>query len=285
MEINYTVKGQNKSLILLHGWGGSHLSMDGLQECLAQKGFLVFNLDLPGFGKTSLTSPEMDMDDYAQAIEDFIEEKNIFEPIIVGHSFGGKLAIKLALRSQVASQAASQQPSQVASQQPSQSAAPKPTPNQIAKIVLINSSGIKPKNDSKRSLFSNISTFGKKVFSSPLLKPLQGGIFKPLYNPIRKFYYYYIVRERDYFNAGEKLQKTFININSENFDELLSQVLVPTLIIWGADDKVTPLWMGEKLKAEIAGSKLIVVENAKHNLPIISPEIVSEIIYNNIYNF
>jgi hypothetical protein len=43
--------------------------------------------------------------------------------------------------------------------------------------------------------------------------------------------------------------------------------------------------MGEKLKAEIAVSKLIVVENAKHNLPIISPEIVSEIIYNNIYNF
>jgi pimeloyl-ACP methyl ester carboxylesterase len=219
----------------------------------------------------------MNMDDYAQAIEDFIEENHIFEPIIVGHSFGGKLAIKLALRSQVASKAASQQPSQAASQQPSQSAAPKPTSNQVAKIVLINSSGIKPKNDSKRSLFSNISTFGKNIFSASFLKPL--------YNPIRKFYYYYIVRERDYFNAGEKLQKTFININSENYDELLNQVLVPTLIICGADDKVTPLWMGEKLKAEIAGSKLIVVENAKHNLPIISPEIVSEIIYNNIYNF
>ena len=228
----------------MHGWGGSSLSMEGLQKELAQKGFLVFNLDLPGFGKTPLTKSEMSMDDYKDVIVEFMEAKNIYQPVIIGHSFGGKLAVKLALDK----------------------------PELISKIVLISASAVKPLNDTKKSLFSKISNFGKKVFSSKNLKKL--------YNPVRKFYYYYIVRERDYFDAGQKLQKTFIRVNDEYYDELLEKVKVPTLVIWGALDKVTPLWMGQKLESSIKGAELKIIKDAKQNLPLTKPEIVSEIIYN-----
>ena len=228
----------------MHGWGGSSLSMEGLQKELAQKGFLVFNLDLPGFGKTPLTKSEMSMDDYKDVIVEFMEAKNIYQPVIIGHSFGGKLAVKLALDK----------------------------PELISKIVLISASAVKPLNDTKKSLFSKISNFGKKVFSSKNLKKL--------YNPVRKFYYYYIVRERDYFDAGQKLQKTFIRVNDEYYDEVLEKVKVPTLVIWGALDKVTPLWMGQKLESSIKGAELKIIKDAKHNLPLTKPEIVSEIIYN-----
>ena len=244
MKINYTVKGQNRALILMHGWGGSSSSMDALQKDLAQKGFLVFNLDLPGFGKTPLNKSVMDMNDYRDAIVEFMETKNIYQPVLIGHSFGGKLAIKLALDK----------------------------PELISRIVLMSASGVKPLNDIKRSMFSKISSFGKRIFSSKNLKNL--------YNPVRKFYYYYIVRERDYFDAGQKLQKTFIKINDEYYDDFLEKVKVPTLVIWGALDKVTPLWMGEKLESNIKEAKLKVIKDAKHNLPLTKPEIVSEIIYN-----
>lgn len=249
MELNYTVKGKNQSLILLHGWGGSSSSLDGLQEGLAQKGFLVFNLDLPGFGKTPLTKSEMNIDDYANAIVEFIKSKNIYKPVLIGHSFGGKLAIKLALEQ----------------------------PDLISKIVLIGASGVKPLNDKKKSIFLKVSSFGKKIFTSNLLKSL--------YNPVRKFYYYFVVRERDYFNAGEKLQKTFIKVSDVYFDHLLNNVSVPTLVVWGSEDMVTPLWMGEKLKSGIPGAKLKVVGDARHNLPTIKSEIVSEIIYNYLNEF
>ena len=228
----------------MHGWGGSSSSMDALQKDLAQKGFLVFNLDLPGFGKTPLNKSVMDMNDYRDAIVEFMETKNIYQPVLIGHSFGGKLAIKLALDK----------------------------PELISRIVLISASGVKPLNDIKRSMFSKISSFGKRIFSSKNLKNL--------YNPVRKFYYYYIVRERDYFDAGQKLQKTFIKINDEYYDDFLEKVKVPTLVIWGALDKVTPLWMGEKLESNIKEAKLKVIKDAKHNLPLTKPEIVSEIIYN-----
>ena len=118
----------------MHGWGGSSLSMDALQKDLAQKGFLVFNLDLPGFGKTPLSKSVMDMNDYRDSIVEFMETKNIYQPVLIGHSFGGKLAIKLALDK----------------------------PELISRIVLMSASGVKPLNDTKRSMFSKISSFGKE---------------------------------------------------------------------------------------------------------------------------
>jgi pimeloyl-ACP methyl ester carboxylesterase len=224
--------------------------MEGLQDSLVQKGYLVFNLDLPGFGKTQLTKSEMNVSDYVAEISKFIESKNIYKPTLVGHSFGGKIALKLALDK----------------------------PELVSNIVLIAASGVKPNNENKKSIFKKVSGFGKKLFQSDLLKGF--------YKPVRKFYYYYIVRERDFFNAGEVLQKTFININNEYYDELLGKVSVPTLIIWGENDKVTPLWMADKLQEEIPDAVLKVVEKTKHSLPIVKPEIVSEIIYNylNVFN-
>ena len=243
MNIFFTKKGKGQKVILLHGWSGSHLSMSPLQDELSQVGFEVYNLDLPGFGKTPLTKPSMTLSDYVLATLDFMKEQQIENPILIGHSFGGKISAKIAIGDSV-----------------------------IAGLVLISASGIYPQNASKKGLMFKISGFGKVIFSLPILK-----IF---FHPIRKFFYYYIVRERDYFNAGEKLRQTFININNEHLENNLRKIKVPTLIIWGEADRVTPLWMGKKMAELIPRARLEVIGGARHGLVFSYSEIISKLIYN-----
>jgi pimeloyl-ACP methyl ester carboxylesterase len=260
MEVFFTKKGEGPvPIILLHGWGGSHASMAKLQDELAGR-FTVYNLDLPGFGKSLLIKPAMTLIDYVEVLKKFIIEQNIVNPVLAGHSFGGKIITKLAIEN-----------SRQSKLSPSQPSIP------LKAIVLIASSGINPMNDSKKSLMAKFAGFGKKIFSLPVLKNFS--------KPIRKFFYYYIVRERDFFDAGEKLRQTFINVNNENLDDDpagLADIKTPSVIIWGQLDTVTPLWMGEKLARLIPGARLEVIEGARHNLVKVTPEIVSKIIYNNL---
>jgi len=248
-----TASGAACNVILLHGWGGSHASMQGLQDELNDikqnqeiaTTYNVYNLDLPGFGKSPLTKPDMNLDDYILEILKFILDHNIQNPILVGHSFGGKIITKLASLEKIP----------------------------IKGIVLIASSGLDPKNYKKVGLLKRVAGVGKKIFSLPILRTLA--------YPVRKFFYYYIVRERDYFDAGEILQKTFINVNKENLDAIYPKIKVPTLIIWGEEDSVTPLWMGETIAKLIPNAKLEVIKGVRHNLIMQYPQIVSKIIYNN----
>jgi abhydrolase domain-containing protein 14 len=56
------------------------------------------------------------------------------------------------------------------------------------------------------------------------------------------------------------------------YDAQLGQVRVPTLVVWGDNDSIIPLSLGEVLRKKIDGSKLIVLENARHPSYLDRPE-------------
>ena len=62
----------------------------------------------------------------------------------------------------------------------------------------------------------------------------------------------------------------------------LSKVNVPTLIIWGENDKVLPLEDGRKMQQRIKNSKLEIIKNARHSPQFTHPNEVSSAIFNNI---
>lgn len=244
MQLNYTVKGQgNKNVILLHGWGGSLESLTPLQNELAKSGgFRVYNIEWPGFGNSKLTTgTKFGFENYVKALIDFIEYQRIAKPTLVGHSFGGKVALALSLKQS----------------------------GLIDKLILVNSSGIKPRNTLKKTLlYLPTKTMGA-VFSLPGLRKV-----KPF---VRKVYYKLIVRESDYL-VSESLEETLTDVLKVNFDADLSEISTKTLLIWGEKDGYTPLWMGQKLAGEMQNAKIEVVKDAKHNLPLVNPEIVATII-------
>lgn len=83
-----------KNVLFLHGWGGSYHSFSHLASYLDDT-FTSYLLDLPGFGSSFIDKP-YNLDDYAKNVNDFIVANGITNPLVIGHSFGGRIALKMA---------------------------------------------------------------------------------------------------------------------------------------------------------------------------------------------
>jgi len=95
LDISYEIKNQHASvdLIVLHGWGSNkNLMKQSFSNYM--DGFRHIYIDLPGFGK-STCSLALNTSDVARIVELLMIHLNASKDIIVGHSFGGKVATLL----------------------------------------------------------------------------------------------------------------------------------------------------------------------------------------------
>ncbi|MDD5888141.1 MAG: alpha/beta hydrolase [bacterium] len=93
VNINYIQYGEGRDVLLLHGWGQNIFMMKPLGDNLCDK-FRITILDFPGFGESDEPSVAWTIGDYSDMLETFVKELNIKKPIVVGHSFGGRVAIR-----------------------------------------------------------------------------------------------------------------------------------------------------------------------------------------------
>ncbi|NCA93027.1 alpha/beta hydrolase, partial [bacterium] len=89
--------GEGKDIIFLHGWGGSVASFFGAGKDLS-KYFRITLLDFYGFGDTPHPNKELFLDDYVSSVIEIIDYYKMSNVILVGHSFGGRVAIKIAAK-------------------------------------------------------------------------------------------------------------------------------------------------------------------------------------------
>ena len=76
----------------------------------------------------------------------------------------------------------------------------------------------------------------------------------------------------DYQNASPVMRQTLVKAVNQDLLEAAERVSVPTILIWGDEDRETPLWMGRKLEAAIPDAALIVHEGAGHYAYLDYPE-------------
>ena len=93
LDIHYIQYGEGKDIILLHGWGQNIEMMKPLGDNFSDR-FRITILDLPGFGESEEPHETWTMQNYCELLEDFIKQLGIKKPIVIGHSFGGRLAIR-----------------------------------------------------------------------------------------------------------------------------------------------------------------------------------------------
>lgn len=115
VKMYYEKRGEGEAVLLLHGWGCDGRVFDELASLLEKK-YTVYNLDLLGFGKSEEPPHPFTLDEYVDYLANFVKDQKILAPTIIGHSFGGRIAIRYA-RDQA-----------------------------VNKLILIDSAGIKPKN-------------------------------------------------------------------------------------------------------------------------------------------
>ena len=100
LNVNYIQYGTGKDIIFLHGWGQNIDMMKPLGDNFQDK-FRITILDLPGFGESDEPHETWTIDKYELLLEEFIKELNIKKPIVIGHSFGGRLAIRYSARNPI----------------------------------------------------------------------------------------------------------------------------------------------------------------------------------------
>ena len=225
LDTHFTLWGEGRPIVLLHGWGTSGDSLSGIAKALEDR-FRVYAIDLPGFGWTSPPSAVWGMRDYASHIDAFMGSAKIPSASVLGHSFGGRIALALAAQD----------------------------PHRVRSLVLVASAGIRPRRGPAYSLKVLAAKLGKRLFSFPMW----GGLGERLVSAISQR-----VGSRDYRNAGP-MRSTLVKVVNEDVRGMLSSIRAPTLIIWGDRDQEVPRSSMEIMAGAIKGSQLEVLEGAGH---------------------
>jgi pimeloyl-ACP methyl ester carboxylesterase len=223
LATNYLDEGRGPTVLMLHGWANTLHSFDAIMPALS-RGRRVVRVDLPGFGGTEMPHDTWDVKAYARFVRNFCEKTGITPDIIIGHSLGGRIAMK-GLVSNIFS---------------------------AKKIVLIASAGVAERNTPRIKFYKFLAKLGKII-----LAPLPSR----LYEKARQALYHQT--GGDYLTVGS-MKNTFIKVIAEDLSEDAKRVSVPTLLIWGALDVVTPISEGERLHALIPGSSLDSIAFAGH---------------------
>lgn len=217
-----------KEIVILHGWASKIKNWQPVIEEFEKQGFRVFLPRLPGFGK-KMPEKIFGLNDYIKWLKNYLEERNLEKPVILGHSFGGRVAIKFA--------------SEYA--------------NSLSCLGLIASSGIRHPSFAK-FFYYLLAKVGKLIFVIPIIS-----FFK---RPAR-WLFYTLIGEKDYYQANWWQKETLKKILKEDLSKNLGGIKAPTLILWGKKDRVTPVEDAYLLNREIRNSKLSILPDASHLLP------------------
>ncbi len=230
--INYysvlSKKKSGKTLVFLHGWGVDSKLWFKIVPELTKKNYSMYFIDLPGFGQSQVPNTTYDVNDYKKIIYEFVKKLGLKKINLVGHSFGGRIAIKMAAEN----------------------------PEFLEKIILVDTAGIVTASKIKKIttlIAKTISPFFRLTFMQPLRKKL------------------YLLFGSEYLE-NEKLSEIFSKVVSEDLTRFLTFIKKSTLIVWGKEDRVTPLYFGELMNKLIKKSKLVVFENAGHFSFLDQPE-------------
>ena len=98
VDINYIEYGKGDDIVLLHGWGQNIEMMKPVGDKL--DGHIVI-LDLPGYGLSTEPDSVWTIYDYVELLHEFLNSINIDNPILIGHSFGGKISLAYASKYKV----------------------------------------------------------------------------------------------------------------------------------------------------------------------------------------
>ena len=213
-------------VILLHGWLTDLETMRPLANNL-QNNFKVYLVDVVGFGKSDLPEAPLTSNDFGDFLAELVHKLNVENPILIGHSNGGRIIINAVGRGLVN---------------------PK-------KVVLIDSAGLKPKRG--LNYYAKVGFFKTGKFFLNLL---------PNVSKVKEFKEKLLNRvgSSDYKASPVVLKETMKIILNEDSSKLLPNIKAPTLLIWGTADTATPLTDALKMEKLIPDAGLVKYVGGSH---------------------
>ncbi len=258
-----------QKLIILPGWGGTNETWQDFTE-LASKDFDVQVINLPCFGDEPCPDSVWGVKEYSEFVKRHLEQRmNEVNPkskdpqdknnktrdssiplhstqndvTILGHSFGGQVASYLVANN----------------------------PKLVNKLILSGPAVFRPKKKLRRTIIGAIAKAGKWIFRLPMLEKIDieaEKIFRRL------------TRSEDYGDTAGIKRDIFTKVIREDLTNIVKNIKIPTLIIWGTKDTYVPVKNAYKLNKLITNSKLEIIKNGKHGLHIQQPKVLLKKIKN-----
>lgn len=201
VSYNETGPGDGCPIVLMHGWGCNSSTVASIEAIVSPK-MHVFNIDLPGHGNSDEPPTVWGIELYTQLVEKLLDRLGIERPILLGHSFGGRVAILLSSR------------------------------REVRKVVLVDAAGVKPRRSLK---------YYFKVYSYKTVKHLLPLLFGKKKGGELLDRYRGRSGSSDYNNATPMMRAILSKCVNEDLKHVMPDIKAPTLLIWGENDTATPL--------------------------------------------
>ncbi len=226
LSLHYEQYGAGEDVLFLHGWGSSSEAFTFLGSRIAKK-YRVTAIDFPGFGKSDMPGKPWCVEDYAQLLLAFMEQLSLKNPIMIGHSFGGRVIIKLCGTGRVIP----------------------------SKIILMDAAGVRTPPSFKTKMRTRCFKTAKWALTrKPWAKACE-----PTLQKVRAFF-----GTADYNNAPDVLRQTLVRVVNEDLTHHLSSITASTLLIYGENDTATPVAHAKIMEREIPDAGLCVIPDAGH---------------------
>ncbi|MDE1176087.1 MAG: alpha/beta hydrolase [Edaphobacter sp.] len=224
-------QGAGTPLLLIHGLGARSEDWGRMIPALAASGFHVYAPDLPGYGRSSRPQNA----DYSIAMEEgavdaFMQAVHLSRADVGGWSMGGWVAMKLALDH----------------------------PERVDRLVIYDSAGIYFPATFGSDLFVPTDAAGVESLLhalTPMPRPMPGFVMRDVLRKISR--------------GGWVISRSMASMANgrDLLDFRLHDIHQPTLVVWGAADRLIPLDVGRKIHNGIPNSVLNIVDGCGHLAP------------------
>ena len=217
-------RGEGPAVLLLHGWGCDHTVFESLREQLRAY-HTVYSFDLPGFGRSAEPDSVWGVEEYTQLIEAFVRDREIGSPSLVGHSFGGRVALLYASR------------------------------NRVERLMLVDAAGVKPVRTWRYYWRVYSYKFLRRCVQE-LLSRDRAERFIERWRRRRG--------SSDYGNASPRMRAVLSKVVNEDLRGVMPRIGAPALLFWGENDTATPLRDARIMEKLIPDAGLVAVPGAGH---------------------
>lgn len=241
-EIFYQTSGEGQPLLLIHGYPLNGDLFAEQRSSLSSQ-FKVVTPDLPGYGRSGALQEDGSIEAYADAMLGFMDELGIDKAVIGGHSMGGMTALQMY----------------------------KQAPERFSGLMLIDTAAIAapiPLANLWMGFAEAAEQKGDKAMIAKLLVP------NMLSGDTRRNDEQLVKTMKDLIDAASTqglIAGGHALAQRSSYVDVLSTIDVPTLIIVGAEDTVTPMALAKSMHKKISGSKLEIISGASHAAIIEAP--------------
>ncbi len=237
VRVRYVDQGQGSAVVLIHGFAASLDTWDHVIPALVAGGHRVIALDLRGFGWTDRPPGDYSSEAQARLVLALMDQLGVARASVVGHSYGGGVALRLALIA----------------------------PERVERIALYDAwaySGQLP-------AFFHVARadgIGEAMFASWYGERVEDRMALAFFDQR-----YVTIELIDAVEAALRRPGTYAAalaavraMHYENIEDQYRTIEHPALLLWGREDRVTPLEIGERLSRELPGARLVVYPGCGH---------------------